>query len=114
GRKPLVARLTTALILVVAIGLTSGLWALRRVQTERVLVRRANLSEQEKARLTAEQTNNPAAYDAYLRGRAFPGWWHQEGAIRLFQEAVELDPNFVQAWAYLSIGQSMGYWLGTN
>ena len=28
--------------------------------------------EQEKARLAAEQTKNPAAYDAYLRGRAFP------------------------------------------
>src|SRR5438132_1929253 len=113
-RKPLVASLIAALILVVAIGLAGTLWELRRVQTERVLVRRANLSEQEKARLTAEQTNNPAAYDAYLRGRAFPGWWHQEGAIRLFQEAVKLDPTFAQAWAYLSIGQSGSYWLGTD
>ncbi len=26
-----------------------------------------------------------------------------EGAIRLFQEAVKLDPNFVLAWAYLSL-----------
>ncbi len=58
--------------------------------------------------------NNPAAYDAYLRGRTFPGWWHQEGAIRLFQEAVKLDPNFVLAWAYLSMGQSLSYWLGTD
>jgi len=113
-RKPLVASLTAALIVVVAIGLTSALWELRRVQGERALVRRANLSEQEKARLTAEQTNNPAAYDAYLRGRAFPGWWHQEGAIQLFQEAVKLDPSFAQAWAYLSIGQSGSYWLGTD
>ncbi len=113
-RKPLVASLIAALIMVVAIGLAGALWELQRVQAERVLVRRANLSEQEKARLTAEQTNNPAAYDAYLRGRAFPGWWHQEGAIRLFKEAVKLDPNFAQAWAYLSIGQSGSYWLGTD
>jgi len=113
-RKPLVASLIAALILVVAIALTSALWELRRVQAERVLVKRANLSEQEKARLTVQQTKNPAAYDAYLRGRAFPGWWHQEGAIQLFQEAVKLDPNFAQAWAYLSIGQSLSYWLGTN
>jgi tetratricopeptide (TPR) repeat protein len=27
---------------------------------------------------------------------------------------VKLDPNFAQAWAYLSIGQSTGYWLGTD
>jgi serine/threonine protein kinase len=113
-RKPLVASLITALIVVVAIGLAGALWELRRVQAEQVLVRRANLSEQEKARLAAEQTNNPAAYDAYLRGRTFPGWWHQEGAIRLFQEAAKLDPSFAQAWAYLSIGQSAGYWLGTD
>ena len=77
-------------------------------------MRRAKLSAQEKARLEAEQTNNPAAYDAYLRGRAFPGGWHLEGAIRLFQEAVKLDPNFVLAWAYLSIAQSQSYWLGTD
>ena len=107
-RKPLVASLIAALILVVAIGLAGALWELRRIQAERVSVRRANLSAQERTALTAEQTKNPAAYDAYLRARAFPGWWHQEGAIRLFQEAVKLDPNFVQAWAYLSIGQSHG------
>jgi tetratricopeptide (TPR) repeat protein/predicted Ser/Thr protein kinase len=113
-RKPLVASLAATLILVLAIGLTGALWELRRVQAEQALVRRANLSEQEKARLAAEQTKNPAAYDAYLRGRTFPGFWHQEGAIRLFQEAVRLDPNFVLAWAYLSIGQSTGYWMGTD
>ncbi len=113
-RKPLVASLIAALILVVAIGLAGALWELHRVQAERVLVKRANLSEQETARLEAEQTNHPAAYDAYLRGRAFPGGWHLDGAIRLFQEAVKLDPNFVLAWAYLSIAQSQSYWLGTD
>src|SRR6266581_4225871 len=105
---------TTALITVVAVALAGVLWELSNVQEQRVLVRRAKLSEQEKARLEAEQTNHPAAYDAYLRGRAFPGGWHLDGAIRLFQEAVKLDPNFVLAWAYLSIAQSQSYWLGTD
>jgi tetratricopeptide (TPR) repeat protein/predicted Ser/Thr protein kinase len=105
---------TAALITVVTVALAGLLWELPRVKEQRVLVRRAKLSEQEKARLEAEQTNNPAAYEAYLRGRAFPGWWHQEGAIRLFQEAVKLDPSFGEAWAYLSIGQSGSYWLGTD
>jgi tetratricopeptide (TPR) repeat protein/predicted Ser/Thr protein kinase len=113
-RKPLVASLAAALIVVVAVAMAGVLWELPRVQEARALVRRANLSAQEKARLEAEQTNNPTAYDAYLRGRAFPGGWHLDGAIRLFQEAVKLDPNFVLAWAYLSIAQSQSYWLGTD
>src|SRR5215471_14575489 len=113
-RKPLVASLVAALILVVAIGSVGVLLESRRIQKEREFVRRTNLSEQETARLAAEQTNNPAAYDAYLRGRAFPGGWHLDGAIGLFQEAVKLDPNFVLAWAYLSIAQSQSYWLGTD
>ncbi len=113
-RKPLVASLTAAIILVVAAGFAGVFWELPRVQEQRTLARRAKLSAQEKARLEAEQTNNPAAYDAYLRGRAFPGGWHEEGAIQLFQEAVKLDPSFALAWAYLSIAQSQSYWLGTD
>jgi eukaryotic-like serine/threonine-protein kinase len=80
----------------------------------------ATLSPQEKARVVAKPTNNPAAYDAYLRGRALVpggwGYWHQEGdpdaAIRSFQEAVKLDPKFALAWAYLSIAELWSYWLG--
>jgi serine/threonine protein kinase/Flp pilus assembly protein TadD len=78
----------------------------------------ATLSPQEKARVQAKPTNNPAAYDAYLRARAIPvGWgFHAEGdvdgAIRLYQEAVKLDPNFTLAWAHLSIAQIQSYWLG--
>jgi serine/threonine-protein kinase len=113
-RKPLVASLTAAIILVVAAGFAGVFWELPRVQEQRTLARRAKLFAQEKARLEAEQTNNPAAYDAYLRGRAFPGGWHEEGAIQLFQEAVKLDPSFALAWAYLSIAQSQSYWLGTD
>jgi TolB-like protein/Tfp pilus assembly protein PilF len=71
----------------------------------------ATLSPQEKAQVVAKLTNNPAAYDAYLRARAIPVSWSftaggdVEGAIRLYQEAVKLDPNFTLAWAYLSIAQ---------
>jgi tetratricopeptide (TPR) repeat protein/predicted Ser/Thr protein kinase len=113
-RKPLVAGLIAALVMAVAVGFAGAFWELRRVQEEQALLRRANLSPQEKVRLEAKRSNNPAAYDAYLRGRAFPGGSHLEGAIRLFQEAVKLDPNFTLAWAYLSIAQSQSYWLGTD
>src|SRR5205823_3817494 len=59
----------------------------------------ATLSPQEKARVEAKPTNNPAAYDAYLRGRAFAAGSQfdksaVEGAIQSFQEAVKLDPSF--------------------
>jgi tetratricopeptide (TPR) repeat protein/predicted Ser/Thr protein kinase len=109
-RNPTMAAFITA----VALALAGVLWELSRVQGDRALVRRANLSEQERVRLEAEQTNHPAAYDAYLRGRAFPGGWHLDGAIGLFQDSVKLDPSFALAWAYLSIAQSESYWLGTD
>src|SRR5438876_7364949 len=56
GKKWLRRNLTTAaLITVVAVGFAGVLWELSRVQEQRVLVRRAKLSEQEKARVAAEQ-----------------------------------------------------------
>jgi TolB-like protein/cytochrome c-type biogenesis protein CcmH/NrfG len=79
----------------------------------------ATLSPQEKARVAAKPTNNTAAYDAYLRGRVFTTGMQSErsnveGAIRSYQEAVKLDPNFALAWAYLSCAQSLSYWSGID
>ncbi len=71
----------------------------------------ATLTPQEKARVEAKPTNNPAAYDAYLRARAIPVDWgfalkgDIESAVHLYEQAVKLDPNFTLAWAYLSIAQ---------
>src|SRR5437588_10523485 len=53
----------------------------------------ATLSPLEKVRVEAKPTNNTAAYDSYLRGRAFTAGmqWDRstvEGAIRSYQEAV--------------------------
>jgi serine/threonine protein kinase len=79
----------------------------------------ATLSPQEKAGVEAKPTNNPAAYDAYLRGRAFEAGSqfeksNVEGAIQSYQEAVKLDPTFVLAWARLSCVQSGSFWLGED
>src|SRR5438046_1845874 len=79
----------------------------------------ATLTPQEKALVASKPTNNPAAYDAYLRGRALMGASAidrstLESAIRSYQEAVKLDPNFVLAWAYLSYRQSDYYWVGID
>src|SRR6266436_689943 len=79
----------------------------------------ATLSPQEKAAVQAKPTNNPAAYDAYLRGRAFAGGSPfdkstVENAIQSYQEAVKLDPSFVLAWVDLSCVQSGSFWLGLD
>jgi len=77
----------------------------------------ATLSPQEKARVEAKPTNNPAAYDAYLRGRAVEAGSlfdksNVERAIQSYQEAVKLDPSFVPAWVRLSFMHSNSYWIG--
>src|SRR5438874_7109605 len=79
----------------------------------------ATLSPHEKARVEAKPTNNPAASDAYLRGRAFAAGSPfdkstVEGVMQSYREAVKLDPNFVLAWAYLSCAQSQNYWIGID
>ena len=50
-------------------------------------------------------TSNSQAYEYFLRGRGYAsskGSKDQDLAIKLFQEAVELDPGFVRAWVKLA------------
>src|SRR5207253_8461457 len=80
---------------------------------------RAKLTGQEEQVIAAKPTNNPAAYDAYLRGRAFAAGSQfdkstAENAIQSYQEAVRLDPSFVLAWVDLSCVQSGSFWLGDD
>jgi serine/threonine-protein kinase len=79
----------------------------------------ATLSPQEKARVEATPTKNTAAYEAYLRGRAFEGEWREDfsnfaSAAQAYQEAVNLDPGFTLAWVYLSAADSGLYWEGVD
>src|SRR5262245_31227069 len=78
----------------------------------------ANLTDQEKQVITAKPTDNPEAYDAYLRGLAYslkPGTSaaNSLGAQKYFTEAVKLDPKFALAWALLSYTDAVGYLLTT-
>ncbi len=80
---------------------------------------RAKLTGREEQVIAAKPTNNPAAYDAYLRGRAFAAGSQfdkstGENAIQSYQEAVRLDPSFVLAWVDLSCVQSGSFWLGDD
>ena len=67
----------------------------------------------EEQAIAAKPTNNPEAYDAYLRGLAYtlkPGSTvNALGAEKYFKEAVRLDPKFALAWALLSNLDSFGY-----
>jgi TolB-like protein/Tfp pilus assembly protein PilF/thioredoxin-like negative regulator of GroEL len=71
----------------------------------------AKLTGAEKAVLAQRPTNNAAAYDAYLRGAAqyfrSNSQDEQEAAVRAFEEATRLDPQFAEAWAALSRSHSV-------
>ncbi len=67
----------------------------------------AKLTGREEQALATQPTNNPQAYDAYLRGLAFEARSNYSSdalfkAIEFYDLAVRLDPNFALAWARLS------------
>jgi TolB-like protein/Tfp pilus assembly protein PilF len=71
------------------------------------------LTPNEQARLTSAATVNPAAYDAYLKGRYFFDRSSDENlkkAIALYEEAIKLDPNFARAYAGVADAYSWAGW----
>jgi TolB-like protein/Flp pilus assembly protein TadD len=84
----------------------------------------AKLSGPEEQALAVKPTNNPEAYDAYLRGLAFDiysqatiygfsralGWQ----AAGFYERAVQLDPRFAIAWARLSRADAHLYFNSTE
>src|SRR5438309_91125 len=75
---------------------------------------RAKLTGQEEQVIAAKPTDNPEAYDAYLRGLAYtlktlPTSANILGAQKYLREAVRLDPKFALGWALLSYVDARGY-----
>src|SRR5215468_7568081 len=75
---------------------------------------RARLTGQEEEVIAAKPTENPQAYDAYLRGLAYTtktGFTpaNSLGAQKYLKEAVRLDPSFALGWALLSYVDASGY-----
>jgi TolB-like protein/Tfp pilus assembly protein PilF len=73
-----------------------------------------HLTGREKQVIAAKPTDNPEAYDAYLRGLAYTLKTQNTpenylGAQKYFKEAVRLDPQFALAWALLSYVDARGY-----
>jgi TolB-like protein/Tfp pilus assembly protein PilF/tRNA A-37 threonylcarbamoyl transferase component Bud32 len=74
----------------------------------------AKLTGREEQALAVKATNNPEAYDAYLRGAVLQprGYFSEESlrkTISLYERAVRLDPKFALAWARLSRADSLIY-----
>jgi DNA-binding winged helix-turn-helix (wHTH) protein/TolB-like protein len=70
-----------------------------------------NLSQDERAFLTKQQTTNPEAYALYLKGNYF---WKRRGmevgkSFEYFRKAIELDPNFTEAYVELAAGYSVSF-----
>jgi TolB-like protein len=75
---------------------------------------RVTLTGQEGQVIAAKPTDNPEAYDAYLRGLAYSlkttnTSTNALGAQKYLKEAVRLDPKFALAWALLSYVEARGY-----
>jgi serine/threonine protein kinase/Tfp pilus assembly protein PilF len=75
---------------------------------------RVHLTGREEQVIAAKPTDNPEAYDAYLRGLAYtlktgstPA--KSLGAQKYLREAVRLDPKFALGWALLSYVDANGY-----
>jgi TolB-like protein/Flp pilus assembly protein TadD len=80
---------------------------------------RAKLTGEEAQSIAAKPTDDPQAYDAYLRGLAYTlrsGGFEPANVIAAQQhlkEAVRIDPKFALGWSLLSSVDSAGYITGT-
>jgi TolB-like protein/Tfp pilus assembly protein PilF len=80
---------------------------------------RAHITGQEEQVIAARPTDNPEAYDAYLRGLASEARSYSSSlpspsseAPGFYERAVQLDPNFALAWARLSRADANLYFGG--
>jgi TolB-like protein len=72
----------------------------------------AKLTGREKQEIATVGTRDPEAYDAYLRALALrnkQGLNNREKVIGFSRRAVELDPNYAEAWAVLGIAEAEKY-----
>jgi tetratricopeptide (TPR) repeat protein len=60
---------------------------------------RITLTPQEEKTIARKPTENPLAYDFYLRGRSYTRRENMDYALQMFEQAIQLDPNFALAHA---------------
>jgi TolB-like protein len=68
--------------------------------------------------LVEEQTRYPAAYNAFIRGRALLDWASPKElneSIEYLEQAVTFDPLYPKAWGYLAFARAMSaLWESTS
>jgi len=60
---------------------------------------RITLTPQEEKTIARKPTENPRAYDFYLRGRSYTRRENMDYGLQMFEQAIQLDPNFALAHA---------------
>ena len=84
---------------------TADIFAIQDEIAQKIAARLAPTESTAAPAVAAAPTKNLAAYEAYLRGRSFQtraASSFRNDAIKEFQRAVALDPQFALAWAQLA------------
>jgi non-specific serine/threonine protein kinase len=70
---------------------------------------RITLTPQEEKTISRKPTENPQAYDYFLRGRSYARRLDLDFSLQMFEHAIKLDPNFALAHAGLATACGMIY-----
>jgi non-specific serine/threonine protein kinase len=70
---------------------------------------RITLTPQEEKTISRKPTENPLAYDYFLRGRGYARRLDLDFSLQMFEHAIKLDPNFALAHAGLATACGMIY-----
>ena len=92
-------------------GLTEDIFDLQNEVARKITdALKVSLTDSEKASLAKKPTDDLRAYDFYMRGRDYlnrRGKKNTEAAIRMFENALEIDKQF--ASAYAGLGEACAY-----
>src|ERR1019366_1141855 len=83
-----------------------------RVVSETLDMLPAQIKPEQRRKLNVRPVTQPAAYEAYIRGRGYLQEYEKpeniDSAIAEFNQALKIDPNYAPAYA----GLGEGYWIG--